>query len=280
MKLMEYVFSAVIDGTQCHIRSYHSDVQRQEVVADRPHKHYFMEFHCVFEGEETISLPLEEREIRLTAGQILLMPRESYHGVNTDNGTVSRLCFNFSCEAEEETPLLALYRKIREVMIFEDPEAIGFASQCRELRLKDPEPFHEQRQGLLLLSVVLRLFGNLSGARVLPVRRDSHALRQKWIIEEYIERHFTESTGLSGLAEALFLSQRQTRKLVRQFLGEDYKSVIIRRRMELAEIYLRDPEKSLEDIAWLVGYHSYSGFQLCFKKYFGMTPSEKREKES
>jgi AraC-like DNA-binding protein len=119
---------------------------------------------------------------------------------------------------------------------------------------------------------------NLSAAQVLPVRREGHAIRQKWIIEEYIERHFTEDVGLEDLANELFLSQRQTRKLVRQFLGEDYKSVIIRRRMELAEIYLRDPERNLEDIAWQVGYRSYSGFQLCFKKYFGITPSQFRQK--
>ena len=72
------------------------------------------------------------------------------------------------------------------------------------------------------------------------------------------------------------LAVKQSRKLVRKFLGEDFKSVIVRRRMELAMIYLANPEKSLEEIAWQVGYRSYSGFQLCFKRYFGVSPSEKR----
>lgn len=63
---------------------------------------------------------------------------------------------------------------------------------------------------------------------------------------------------------------------MRRFFGEDYKHLIIRRRMELAEIFLQDPEKSLEEISWLVGYRSYSGFQMCFKRYFGITPQEKR----
>ena len=81
---------------------------------------------------------------------------------------------------------------------------------------------------------------------------------------------------MEGLAKTLFLSERQTRKLVKKFMGEDYKNIIIRRRMELAEIYLANPDKSLEEIAWQVGYSSYSGFQLCFKRYFGVTPSERR----
>ena len=52
--------------------------------------------------------------------------------------------------------------------------------------------------------------------------------------------------------------------------------MVIRRRMELAEIYLQNPNKTLEEIAYEVGYLSYSGFELCFKRYFGMTPTKKR----
>ena len=54
--------------------------------------------------------------------------------------------------------------------------------------------------------------------------------------------------------------------------------MIIRRRMELAEIYLQDPDKSLEQIAYEVGYRSYSGFELCFKRFFGTTPQKMRNK--
>lgn len=78
------------------------------------------------------------------------------------------------------------------------------------------------------------------------------------------------------MAQALFLSQRQTRKLVKQFLGEEFKTAIIRRRMELAEIYLHDSDKTLDEIAYEVGYRSYSGFELSFKRYFGIIPKKKR----
>ena len=63
---------------------------------------------------------------------------------------------------------------------------------------------------------------------------------------------------------------------MKRFFGEDYKTIVIRRRMELAEIYLQDPDKRLDEIAYEVGYRSYSGFELCFKRYFGMTPLKKR----
>lgn len=276
---MQLSFTAVVDQVNCHIRAYGSDVVPQEKVNQRPHKHYFMEFHYVFAGEETVILPTQQQKIRLRPGQILMLPKNSYHGATTDQETVERMCFNFSAESEakRESPLVELYQSTTEPMVFEDTEIDQFMLQCRHLQKRGGGLLPEAQQGLLLLSVVLRLLERVSGAQAQYTAENNRRLRQKWIIEDYIEQYFTENTGLEGLAQALYLSQQQTRKLVRQFMGEDYKTLIIRRRMELAEIYLRDPDRSLEEIAWQVGYRSYSGFQLCFKRYFGVTPAEKRK---
>lgn len=276
---MKFKFSATIDEVNCHIRSFGNQLKLNETVDERPHKHYFMEFHCIFEGEETIHLPGEDRQLRLLPGQILLLPQGVYHGVATKKGTVERICFNFSADAPEgvSSPFLEQYRAIREPVVLNDPDAVSFVRQCRRFRRENAGPMADMQQGMLLLNAVLRLFSLLPGKHSQPSDAQSRIQRQKWTIEEYIEQHFTDPDGIAGLADELHLSEKQTSKLVKKFLGEDYKSIIIRRRMELAEIYLRDPEKSLEEIAWQVGYRSYSGFQLCFKQYFGISPSHKRQ---
>ena len=279
---MELEFSTNTGGVQYHIRGYHTHLLPQETVDERAHKHYFMEFHCVFAGEETILLPTEKKQLRVLPGQILLLPREIYHGVQTpENTTVERLCFNFSIESDSDSTdtVVGLYRNIREPMLFEDPGANTLLQQCRHLRQQNTGAMMNRRQGLLLLTAALQLLSNLT---IEPTHTNtiSRSVRQKWIIEQYIEQHFTDNTGLEGLASELFISPRQARKLVQKFMGEDYKTIIIRRRMELAEIYLRDSEKSLEEIAWLVGYRSYSGFQLSFKRYFGISPNDRRKQLS
>lgn len=273
---MFFEFSTILDGTNCHIRSTINRLIPYEIVGDRPHKHYFMEFHWISAGNEEVYLPQENRYIHLQPGQILLIPGDVYHGIATKNGTVERLCFNFSAEPgeKENSPILELFRSIDKVQVFEDAEANAMVLRCS--RMDVDSALGEMRQGMLLLNVVLQLLSRTESARALTAHRENRNKKQKWVIEEYIERHYADSDGIEGLAQALYLSQRQTRKLVRQFMGEDYKSIIIRRRMELAEIYLQDPEKSLEEIAWQVGYRSYSGFQLCFKRFFGITPSEYR----
>ena len=273
---MRFEFSTVIDGTQCHIRASENRLIPGKKVDDRPHKHYFMEFHWISAGTETVSLPQNNRYIHLQPGQILLIPGGVYHGITTGDGTVDRLCFNFSAEPGDKPNglVLELFRSMDKVQIFEDEDANKLIYQSS--LLDADTALGEMQQGMLLLNVVLRLLGTAEQARSMAAHRENHSKKQKWVIEEYIERHYTDSDGIEGLAQALYLSQRQTRKLVQRFLGEDYKSIIIRRRMELAEIYLHDPSKSLEEIAWQVGYRSYSGFQLCFKRFYGITPSERR----
>lgn len=273
---MRFEFSTVIDGTQCHIRASENRLIPGKKVDDRPHKHYFMEFHWISAGTETVYLPQENRYIHLQPGQILLLPGGVYHGITTGDGTVDRLCFNFSAEPGEkvDSPVLKLFRSMDRVQIFEDAGANELI--CQSSLLNTDTALGELQQGMLFLNVALRLLSSSDRASDLAAQRQTHSQKQKWVIEEYIERHYTDSDGIEGLAQELYLSQRQTRKLVQRFLGEDYKSIIIRRRMELAEIYLQDPARSLEEIAWQVGYRSYSGFQLCFKRFYGITPSERR----
>ena len=141
-------------------------------------------------------------------------------------------------------------------------------------------PLLELRQGMHFINMALDLMSRIRGIPVEPMAEDPLVLRQKWVIEDYITQHYTDNSGIKVLAQALYLSQRQTSTLVKRFFGEDYKTIMIRRRMELAEIYLQDPNKRLEDIAWEVGYRSYSGFELCFKRYFGISPQKMRKQQS
>ena len=275
---MRTEFSITLDRVRCHIQNYNDTVRLYESVSQRPHYHYSMEFHCVFSGEETVVLPKLNKELRITPGQILLLPPLIYHGVSTGEKTVERLCFSFRIDDPEqaEGELGALFRSCTEPLLFFNPHAMALVEECHRMYGRGDTSFLSERQGVLLLSAVLEVFSSLHRGQKVSGTPASRSQSQRWLMEEHIERHYSDDTGLEGLAQALFLSQRQTRTLVRRFFGEDYKQLIIRRRMEMADIYLHDPQKSLDEIAGLVGYRSYSGFQLCFKRYFGITPQEKR----
>ena len=169
-----------------------------------------------------------------------------------------------------------LFVNINEPVLFHGEEAATLVNQCRQLCRQKHGLMLELRQGMLFLNMALNLMSSVRGVPTHPAAEDPLALRQKWTIEDYINQHFTDNSGIEGLAKALYLSQKQTSTLVKRFFGEDYRTIVIRRRMELAEIYLNNPNKPLDEIANDVGYRSYSGFELCFKRYFGITPTKKR----
>lgn len=275
---MLYEFSATIGKTDCYIRAYQMKLFRSTQINDRPHKHYFMEFHYISDGEVMVNLPGENRQLKLCAGQILLIPRGVYHAFYTDNSSVERFSFNFSADLQEKggSTILDMYLNTQEVMIFENEAANNYIQQCQKLIVEPGNRLTGTRQGTLMLNAVLELFASIPNVQTPAQAESPKTMRQRWTVEQYIEQHFTDSDGIEGLAKALYLSPRQTRTLVRRFLGEDYKQIIVRRRMELAEIYMMDPGITLEDIAWQVGYKSYSGFQLSYKSFYGITPSERR----
>lgn len=277
---MAYEFNAVLGGSNCHIRANYTEIIPKETVNTSPHKHFSMEFHCVFSGEEIVELPEEKRKIHLTSGTFLLLPTDTYHSVYTEGTTVERICFNFSAEPLDRTPgsVAALFLSSHKPSVFAGSEISMLAEQCRRLCSQPQNPVLELRQGMHFLTIALHLMHSSVDTSPAAAVSDSTALRQRWIIEEYITQHFRDNGGIEGLSNALFLSQRQTSTLVKRTFGENFKSLIIRRRMEVAKIYLQNPEKSLEEIAYAVGYRSYSGFELCFRRFYGITPQSARMK--
>lgn len=72
---------------------------------------------------------------------------------------------------------------------------------------------------------------------------------------DYFNRIFLSHTGFTAMA---YVNYIRTKK---------------------AAALLRDPKRTILDIALEVGYDSHEGFIKAFKKYYGMTPSEYREQK-
>ena len=276
MNEMQFVFSAAIGNQKFDIRSYTGGLFSEESMDARPYKHFFTEFHYIFQGSEEITFPHHDKKLELSAGQICIIRREIYHGVVTSPG-IKRFCFNITGDPFPEIPMAQVIDSdfIRRVM-----------DHYLEVEPKG------DRLGVMLLDVIFELLEIVKcsekevkeSARITNLtakenKRKDQPVRQEpaWIIEEYLLQHFRDPEGLAGLAAQLYLSERQTRNLVKKYYGQEYKTLIIKQRMEFADMLLGDTKRSLEEIAEEVGYRSYSGFYQAYTKYFGISPSDRRQ---
>lgn len=103
---------------------------------------------------------------------------------------------------------------------------------------------------------------------------------RRHLIEQFIGISYMKPNAAELLMEELHLSRRQTDRTVRACMGESLTALLIRQRMNAAQVLLRYTNRPITVIAEEVGYTSYVGFYSTFKKFLGMSPDAYRQQYS
>ncbi|PYI53894.1 response regulator transcription factor [Paenibacillus flagellatus] len=96
--------------------------------------------------------------------------------------------------------------------------------------------------------------------------------------KDYIHRHLGNDLGIEELADHLGISCSYFSLLFKQQYGETFVEYVTRQRMETAKSLLLMTDKSVTQIGKTVGYAERRYFTKVFHKFWGMTPTELREK--
>jgi two-component system, response regulator YesN len=95
-------------------------------------------------------------------------------------------------------------------------------------------------------------------------------------IKQYIIEHSSEDISLDALAKKVDLSPIYISKMFKEKLGINYIDLLTECRIEKAKKLLGDPEKSIKEITFDVGYHDPNYFSKVFKKMCNISPKEYR----
>ena len=123
--------------------------------------------------------------------------------------------------------------------------------------------------------LVERLY--LSYCRVSRANRENPTSSVILQIRQCMKDRYAENLTVNDIAEAVYLTPTYVCLLFKQKTGVTINDYLTEIRIKKAKELLRDPEKKLYDICFLVGYTSPSYFSKLFKKVTGYTPSEYRE---
>lgn len=95
----------------------------------------------------------------------------------------------------------------------------------------------------------------------------------------YIATHFTEPITQTDVAEALGVTPAYLSSVFHEEKGESYTKFLTRLRMMQAALLLKSkPNITIQSVAEQTGYASDKHFIGVFKKYFGTTPNEYRQR--
>lgn len=96
-------------------------------------------------------------------------------------------------------------------------------------------------------------------------------------LHDYIDNHLASDLSVNALAEVVYLNPVYLSRAYRRETGEKLSDHVLYRRLEVAKILLKHPEKRISEISSDVGFESPAHFSRVFKKVVGQTPQEYRE---
>lgn len=96
-------------------------------------------------------------------------------------------------------------------------------------------------------------------------------------IKQYIIDHSHKDISLESLGKKVGLNPIYISKMFKEKLGINYIDFLTECRIEKAKKLMADPEKSLKEITFEVGYHEPNYFSKVFKKMCGLSPTEYRK---
>lgn len=129
----------------------------------------------------------------------------------------------------------------------------------------------------LLAALTVRLSDD--GEKALAERTRTPQTRLIFV-ERYLRENFRTDISLETLAEKAGVSARQLNRVFEKNYGTTFYKYLTKLRIDEAKRLLsQKPMPSVEEVAYAVGYSTYTGFHNAFKKETGMLPGEYRRRK-
>jgi AraC-like DNA-binding protein/mannose-6-phosphate isomerase-like protein (cupin superfamily) len=270
-------------------------ISKHHRFADMPlHMHTFIEMNYVYSGE--CHQILNGKEIKLTEGQIFLLDRDVPHSISalgendivvnilmkkdpftmsllgqlSKRGIVSSFLMNAISENQHHDRYI-LFRS-------EQNQNLQYIVKNMLCEYFAPQEYSLEMVNYympILLTELMRVY-QLDKNFELPQSSGKTSILD---ILHYIERNYKDCT-LTSLAETFNFNANYLGNMLKEKTGKTFLDLVQSQKMIESASLLRNTEKSIEDIAYQVGYDSLSFFYRKFKEFYGETPSNFRKNKT
>ena len=251
------------------------------------HNHIAYEFTYILEGSCRIFA--EEKTLSLSAHQFCITGPGVYHDQNA-SGAVRKVSLSIerikkpSAEdyfpREEDSLINDELGSIRLASGTDDGTLIGLIHDIQEELTARRFGYYAALQALLseLIINIVRMISKAEQATYdTPQRRLSDT--RSLAIENFFEKNYSSRVSISDLSKELFVSSRQTVRILREKYNMSFKQKIIEKRIEVAKTLLASTQMPVKEIAEHIGYET-ANFSAMFKQKTGLTPKQYRNQNS
>ena len=274
---VKFVFSSKPERKAESIRKENANIQ---------HIHYDLEMHFIFSGVHRLTTPQEDYDI--PANCVCLIPKGYSHQITRENGECDSFDMLVSLQPKgkggKAKALTQLWNGLQEIQIL--PDAYRVCQHIRDFRAvckKTGEMNDSIKESLLTLAFCLvteeleKRFPNQSKvAQACKLPYDGGYFDAE--LENYLMLHYKGKLSREALAKHLGISSAQLGRIIHRNYGMNYSQLITRLRMADAKKLLQS-EMTITEIGRSLGYTTYNGFAVAFKKYYGVTPEWMRKEK-
>ena len=250
-----------------------------------PHRHPTFELYYITDGQCRIKA--DNAFFDLRPGQLLLLPPDTFHrAVSVSEDTrIMTLSFSVSPPAgagadSHSARMLAAFRAARPALFRVTATELGrILARIRVLAYEDEHAYFIREKLRSLCSLLLlELFDLLASKEAeRPAPAPSAAVPPDFLIDEFFSQHFNRNDASELLAKKLNVSPRQLNRIIKRSCGKNYREKLNETRLQVARDLLTTTDKSVTQIAQVLGYSSPANFSSFIRSATGMSPTQLRQ---
>ena len=262
---------------------YYSDTDFRSVG---PHTHTYYEFYFFAEGN--VTMEIDGKKFPLKQGDLAVVPPGVKHRANVTDPSLPYRRFvlwissRYAAELMEESPdyMFLLQRVVTTHEYVYHFDLLEY-NEIRTRLFGLLSEIHQDRFGRtvrisLLISDLLILINRMLYEKQAPLSHNEVPGIYESIVR-FIDTHLEENLSLDRLAGEFFLSKYYIAHLFQETTGLSIHQYITKKRLQTCLGIIRSGASVTEAYS-RCGFGDYSSFYRAFKKVYGMSPAQYREK--